>query len=79
MMNVKINDLMTESVIVTESHKSIDHVRAMMEKNKIGAIPVVDHDGQAVGIVSATDLVPELNGTIEYINCTFLIQVTSKS
>jgi CBS domain-containing protein len=61
-MNVKINDLMTESVIVTEAHKSIDHVRGMMERNKIGAIPVVDHDGQAVGIVSATDLIPELNG-----------------
>ena len=61
-MNVKINDLMTESVIVTEPHKSIDHVRGMMERNKIGVIPVVDHDGQAVGIVSATDLVPELNG-----------------
>ena len=61
-MNVKINDIMTESVIVTEPHKSIDHVRGMMERNKIGAIPVVDHDGQPVGIVSATDLVPELNG-----------------
>ena len=61
-MNVKINDLMTESVIVTEPHKSIDHVRGMMERNKIGAIPVVDHDGQPVGIVSSTDLIPELNG-----------------
>ena len=61
-MNVKINDIMIESVIVTEPHKSIDHVRGMMERNKIGAIPVVDHDGQPVGIVSAIDLVPELNG-----------------
>lgn len=63
-MNVKINDLMTESVIVTEPHKSIDHVRGMMERNKIGAIPVVDHDGQPVGIVSATDLIPGLNGNL---------------
>ncbi len=63
-MNVKINDLMTESVIVTEPHKSIDHVRGMMERNKIGAIPVVDHDGQPVGIVSATDLIPGLNGDL---------------
>ena len=63
-MNVKINDLMTESVIVTEPHKSIDHVQDMMERNKIGAIPVVDHDGQPVGIVSATDLIPGLNGDL---------------
>jgi CBS domain-containing protein len=51
---------MTESVITTEPHASIDRVRRILRKNKIGAIPVVDTDGKPVGIVSATDLVPEL-------------------
>ena len=59
-MNVKVNELMTESVLTTEPHASIDHVRGMMERNKVGAIPVVDTDGVPVGIVSATDLVPGL-------------------
>lgn len=58
-MNVKINDLMTKPVIVTRPHKSIDYVRGLMESNKIGAIPLVDHDGNVVGIVSATDLILE--------------------
>jgi len=57
-MNVKVHDLMTESVVTTERHVSIEHVRTIMERNKIGALPVVDSDGQPVGIVSATDLVP---------------------
>jgi CBS domain-containing protein len=59
-MNAKVHDLMTESVITTEPHTSIDRVRRILQKNKIGAIPVVDTEGKPVGIVSATDLVAEL-------------------
>jgi len=61
-MNVKVHELMTESVVTTQPHKSIKHVRQLIERNKVSAIPVVDSEGQPVGIVSATDLVPELNG-----------------
>ena len=62
-MNVKVDELMSHSVITTEPHKSIDHVRGMMEKNKVSAIPVVNSDGEVLGIVSSTDMVPELNGS----------------
>ena len=61
-MNAKIHDLMTESVVTTQPHKSVDHVRKLIERNKIGALPVVDSEGKPMGIISATDLVPELNG-----------------
>ena len=59
-MNVKVNDLMTEAVVTTEPHVSVERVRRILERNKIGAIPVVDGDDRPVGIVSATDLVPGL-------------------
>jgi CBS domain-containing protein len=59
-MNVKVVDLMTESVVTTEPHASIDRVRRILQRNKVGAIPVVDTEGQPVGIVSATDLLPSL-------------------
>ncbi len=59
-MNIKVHELMTESVVTTEPHASIDRVRRIMQRNKIGAVPVVDSDGQPVGIVSTTDLVPSL-------------------
>lgn len=59
-MNVKVHDLMTESVVKTEPHVSIDRVRRILQKNKVGALPVVDSDDQPVGIVSASDLVPSL-------------------
>jgi CBS domain-containing protein len=59
-MNAKVHDLMTEAVVTTEPHATIEHARKMLEKNKVSAIPVVDSEGQPVGIVSATDLAADL-------------------
>jgi CBS domain-containing protein len=59
-MSVKVDELMTRSVITVQPHQSVEHVRKMLEKNSIGALPVVDSDGHPVGIVSSTDLVQEL-------------------
>ena len=59
-MNAKVADLMTESVITTEPHTPIDRVRRILQRNKVGAVPVVDTDQRPVGIVSATDLVSDL-------------------
>jgi len=54
---------MSHSVVTSEPHKSVDHVRTKMGKGKISAIPIVNTDGEPIGIVSATDLVSELNGS----------------
>jgi CBS domain-containing protein len=59
-MSVKVEELMTKSVITAQPHQSVEHVRNMLEKNSISAVPVVDSDGHPVGIVSSTDLVGEL-------------------
>lgn len=59
-MNAKIADLMSEAVVTTEPHVSVDRVRRILQRNKVSALPVVDSDGEPVGIVSATDLVPGL-------------------
>lgn len=59
-MNVKVHDLMSTSVITAQPHQSVEHVRAMLEKNSISSVPVVDSDGYPVGVVSATDLAQDL-------------------
>ena len=59
-MSVKVEEMMTKSVITAQPHQSVEHVRNMLEKNSISAVPVVDSDGHPVGIVSSTDLVREL-------------------
>ena len=61
-MNVKIADLMVEKVVTAQPHRTIDRVRAQMERNQVHAIPVVDSEGQPVGVVSSADLVPVLKG-----------------
>lgn len=59
-MNVKVNELMTESVVTTEPHHSVEHVRKILDNNSISAVPVVDSEQQPVGIISATDLAHDL-------------------
>ncbi|MBW2290604.1 MAG: CBS domain-containing protein [Deltaproteobacteria bacterium] len=59
-MNVKVSELMSESVVTTQPHKTVEHVRALLERNRLSAVPVVDSSEEPVGIVSATDLLPDL-------------------
>ena len=59
-MSVKVEELMTKSVVTAQPHQSVEHVRNMLDKNSISAVPVVDSDGHPIGIVSSTDLVQHL-------------------
>ncbi len=61
-MTAKVHDLMTENVLTVEPDATIDRVRRIFERNKVGAVPVVGRDGEPVGIVSGTDLVGDLAG-----------------
>jgi CBS domain-containing protein len=61
-MNAKIKDLMAEQVVAAQPHHTVDHLRGLMERNKISAVPVVGPDGEAVGIVTSTDLIADLKG-----------------
>ena len=57
---VKINDLMAKRVITAQPHHTVARVRRLMRRNRVLAIPVVGPDGEAVGIVTATDLMDDL-------------------
>lgn len=59
-MNIKIAELMSESVVTAEPHHSVEHTRQLLERNSISSLPVIDSDGKPVGIVSATDLAHDL-------------------
>jgi CBS domain-containing protein len=59
-MNVKVSELMSESVVTTQPHKTVEHVRGLLERNELSAVPVIDSSERPVGIVSATDLLPDL-------------------
>lgn len=59
-MNIKVNELMTGSVVAAEPHQTIEHVRKMLGNNKISAVPVVDSEMQPVGMISSKDLAKDL-------------------
>lgn len=59
-MTVKIADLMSERVITAQPHHSVEHVRSLMKKNRILAVPVVGPDGEPIGIVTSSDLIGNL-------------------
>lgn len=62
-MNIKIADLMSKRVIQAQPHHSVAHVRGLMTRNRLHAVPVVDSDGQPVGIVSTFDLMSAKEAT----------------
>ena len=63
-MNVKIAELMADQVVTAEPHHSVEHVRGVLHRCGIHALPVVGPDGEPVGIVSSADLAADLkNGT----------------
>ena len=59
-MSIKVAELMSDAVLTAEPHQSIEHVRQLLDRNNISSVPVVDSDGQPVGVVSATDLAHDL-------------------
>jgi len=60
-MTVKIADLMSKRVITAQPHHTVEHVREMMNKNRILAVPIVGPDGEPMGIVTSSDLMDEHN------------------
>ena len=62
-MKVKVQDLMSKSVVTAQPHNSVATIRDKMSKHKLNSIPVVSTDKEPVGVVSASDIVTiEKNG-----------------
>ena len=55
-INIKIADLMAKRVITAQPHHSVEHLRGLMARNRIHALPIVGPAGEALGIVTTADL-----------------------
>ena len=53
---MKVRDVMISDVIVVHPDDTIKEVVALSEKHQIGTFPVVDENGDLVGILTNTDL-----------------------
>lgn len=61
-MSLKINDIMAKDVITAQPHHTVDHVRRLMKRNRILAVPVVGPGDEPVGIITSSDMLQDLGG-----------------
>jgi len=54
---VQVSDLMTRQVITVQPETPVAEIARAMVQHDVSGVPVVDHDGHLVGIVTETDLV----------------------
>ena len=62
-MNVKIADIMVSRVITSQPHHTVDHIRKIMQRNDISAIPIVNGENEAIGIITSNNLRRGLQGS----------------
>jgi len=53
---LRVSDIMTKDVLTIGPEDSIKMAASMLHDNQIGALPVVDHDGKLVGILTESDI-----------------------
>jgi CBS domain-containing protein len=56
-MKVKVQDLMSKSVVTAQPHQTVATIREKMAKHKLNSIPVVSTDKEPIGVVSASDII----------------------
>ncbi len=54
---LQARDIMTKEVITTTPETSVTEVAALLEKNRISGVPVVDAAGRVAGVITQSDLV----------------------
>lgn len=58
-VNVDVGEVMQSPVMTATPHQTVGHVRQVMKEHKISAMPVVDPEGEAIGMVTASDFLDD--------------------
>ncbi|MGI9519371.1 MAG: CBS domain-containing protein [Pirellulaceae bacterium] len=58
-MNAKVKDLMISQVMTATPHQTFGHVKSVLSSNRGSCLPVVNSDGEPVGMVTASDLLDD--------------------
>jgi len=57
---VRVCDLMADRVVSLTRHQTVGHARQLLSKLGFHSLPVVDQDGEAVGILTSSDLIEDV-------------------
>ena len=58
---MRVSDIMVAPVVVVQKDRPLHQVVRLFEEKKIHAMPVLAMDGTIEGIISANDIVPDLD------------------
>lgn len=64
MKHRKIGNVMSDDVVRVGHGASSEEVGALLERHRIGGLPVVDEDDKVVGVITGTDLADRADGTV---------------
>jgi CBS domain-containing protein len=53
----KVREIMTENPLTAEMESTIEEIATMMKEEDVSAIPIIDEDGELMGVVSDRDIV----------------------
>jgi acetoin utilization protein AcuB len=53
---IEVSEVMHRGVVTTAPEMPIAEAASLMVKNSIGGLPVMDAEGQVVGIITETDI-----------------------
>ena len=56
----KVSEVMSTDLITAEEDTPVSEIAALLERNRINRVPIVDEDGRLVGIVSRSNLIQAL-------------------
>ncbi|MFI0817634.1 CBS domain-containing protein [Streptomyces sp. NPDC021098] len=59
MKHRKIGNVMTDDVVRVGHGASSEEIGALLERHRIGGLPVVDEDDKVVGVITGTDLMTD--------------------
>ncbi len=65
MLGTKAADIMTEEVVTIGPDAPVEDLAELMVKRRVNPVPVVDAEGQLIGIISRADIVDMMAAQIE--------------
>lgn len=61
MINMRVEDVMTTPVVITQRNVKITHIKDQLSRKSIHALPVLEEDGTITGIVTSSDVAKHKN------------------
>ena len=57
---MKVHEVMTCELVTVQTHDTIEELESLMAEVEVHALPILNEEGMAIGIVTSSDCLPDL-------------------